>query len=96
MVCFTPYADSSLHPKLNGAAGTWAKATAQLLVLLVVTITPKENTMPGTIRVIVGLLAAMACVGGMDTATDSQLLVLVLVAGLALLTMYSGVKAMQQ
>jgi hypothetical protein len=52
--------------------------------------------MPGTIRVIVGLLATMACVGGMDTATDSQLLVLVLVAGLAVLTMYSGVRAMQQ
>jgi hypothetical protein len=52
--------------------------------------------MPGTIRVIVGLLAVMACVGGMDTATDSQLLVLVAVSALSLFTMYSGVKAMQQ
>jgi hypothetical protein len=52
--------------------------------------------MPGTIRVVVGLLVTMACVGGMDAATDSQLLVLVVVAGLAMFTMYSGVRAMQQ
>jgi hypothetical protein len=52
--------------------------------------------MPGTIRTIAGLLVTMACVGGMDTATDAQLWLLVAVAALAMFTMYSGVKAMQQ
>ena len=52
--------------------------------------------MPGTIRTIAGLLVTMACVGGMDTATDAQLLVLVAVAAMAMLVMYSGVRAMPQ
>jgi hypothetical protein len=52
--------------------------------------------MPGTIRVVAGLLVTMACVGGMDAATDAQLLVLVALAALAMFVMYSGVKAMQQ
>lgn len=51
--------------------------------------------MRGTIRVVVGMLVAFGCAGGMDTATDQQLLVLVPVAVLGLATMYSGVRAMR-
>jgi hypothetical protein len=52
--------------------------------------------MPGTIRVVVGLLVTMGSVGGMDTASDAQLLALVAISALGLLTMASGVRAMQQ
>jgi hypothetical protein len=51
--------------------------------------------MRGTIRVIVGLVVVMGAMGGMDSATDAQLIPLMLVAGLGLYSMYSGVKAMQ-
>lgn len=52
--------------------------------------------MPGTIRVVVGLLVTLGSAGGMDSATDAQLLALVVLSALGLLTLYSGVKAMQQ
>ena len=52
--------------------------------------------MRGTIRVIVGLVVVMGSVGGLDNATDAQLLPLLVVAGLGLFSMYSGVKAMKQ
>lgn len=51
--------------------------------------------MRGSIRVIVGLLLAMGAVGGMDHATDAQLLPLLAIAALGLFSMYSGTKAMQ-
>jgi hypothetical protein len=52
--------------------------------------------MPGTIRVVLGLVITMSAVGGIDRATDSQLWLLVAIAALGLYSMYSGVKAMQQ
>lgn len=52
--------------------------------------------MKGTIRCILGLIVVMGAAGGLDTATDAQLLscVGIAVAGLAL--MYSGVSAMNR
>jgi hypothetical protein len=52
--------------------------------------------MRGTLRTLVGLLVVFGCVGGMDTATDAQLLVLVPVALLAMAMMYSGVVDMNR
>jgi len=54
--------------------------------------------MRGTIRVLVGLVVVMGAVGGLDNTMDSQvgqLVSLVVIAGLGLFSMYSGVKAMQ-
>lgn len=50
--------------------------------------------MKGSIRAFVGFLIVFGAVGGMDNATDSQLLVETLVAVLGLCVMYSGVSAM--
>ena len=50
--------------------------------------------MRGSIRTFVGLIVLFGVAGGMDTATDAQLLPLVVIAGLALALMYSGVRAM--
>ena len=50
--------------------------------------------MRGSIRAFVGFLIVFGCVGGMDNATDSQLLVATLGAVLGLCVMYSGVSAM--
>ena len=50
--------------------------------------------MQGTIRVILGLIVLMGVAGGIDTASDAELFVLIAfaIAGGAL--MYSGTKAM--
>lgn len=52
--------------------------------------------MQGSIRAGIGFLIVFGAVGGMDTATDSQLLVESLVAVLGLCVMYSGVSAMNR
>lgn len=50
--------------------------------------------MRGSIRTFVGLFVLMGVAGGLDTATDAQLLPLVVIGALAGLLMYSGVRAM--
>lgn len=52
--------------------------------------------MKGSIRAILGFLVVFGAVGGMDNATDNQLLVELLIAVLGLATMYSGVSAMKE
>lgn len=52
--------------------------------------------MKGSIRLAVGFLMVFAAVGGMDNATDTQLFPLLILAGVGLAAMYSGVKAMKQ
>ena len=52
--------------------------------------------MRGSIRAILGLLVVFASVGGIDNATDSQLLILVPVALVGLALMASGVSAMKE
>ena len=52
--------------------------------------------MKGSIRAILGLLVVFGAVGGIDNATDSQLLVESLIAVLGLGIMYSGVSAMNR
>ena len=52
--------------------------------------------MPGTIRVMLGLLIAFAAVGGMDNSTDAQLAVLTVLALMGVAVMYSGVRAMRR
>lgn len=52
--------------------------------------------MRGFIRTVVGLIivaGCAGCVGGMDNATDAQLLPLIGIAIVGLLVMYSGVRA---
>lgn len=50
--------------------------------------------MRGSIRAIVGLLVVFGVAGAIDTATDSQLLTLLVFAALGLGIMASGVNAM--
>ena len=52
--------------------------------------------MKGSIRAIVGLIVAMGAAGGLDTATDSQLVGCLAVAAVGLAVMYSGVMAMKR
>lgn len=52
--------------------------------------------MKGSIRAIVGLLIVFGVAGGIDTASDSQLLALILVAAAGLGLMASGTKAMNR
>lgn len=52
--------------------------------------------MQGSIRTIVGLVITMGATGGMDNATDGQLLPLLAIAALGMFLMYSGVKAMKR
>ncbi len=52
--------------------------------------------MRGSIRAIVGLLVVFGAVGGIDNATNEQLLTLILVAAAGLGLMASGTAAMQQ
>lgn len=52
--------------------------------------------MKGSIRFIVGLLIVFGVAGGLDTATDSQLLILLLVAAFGLGIMASGVGAINK
>jgi hypothetical protein len=51
--------------------------------------------MKGSIRAIVGFILLFGAVGGLDTATDAQLYVVVLVACAGLAIMCSGVLAMK-
>lgn len=50
--------------------------------------------MRGSIRVFAGLLVTMAAVGGIDNATDGNLLACVAIAFLGLACMFSGTRAM--
>ena len=50
--------------------------------------------MRGSIRAIVGLLVVFGVAGGIDTATNEQLLALIVVAAAGLGLMASGVSAM--
>lgn len=50
--------------------------------------------MRGSIRVFAGLIVAAGVAGGLDTATDAQLLPLALIGAAAAFVMYSGVRAM--
>lgn len=50
--------------------------------------------MRGSIRAIVGLLVVFGVAGALDTASDSQLLTLIVVAAAGLGFMASGVSAM--
>lgn len=52
--------------------------------------------MRGSIRAIVGLLVVFGAAGGIDNATNEQLLTLILVAAAGLGLMASGTAAMQQ
>ena len=52
--------------------------------------------MRGTIRALVGFLVVFGVVGGLDTATDSQLLTLIVFGALGLGLMASGTAAMQR
>jgi hypothetical protein len=56
----------------------------------------RRSDMKGSIRLAVGFLMVFAAVGGMDNATDTQLFPLLILAGVGLAAMYSGVKAMKQ
>lgn len=51
--------------------------------------------MKGSIRAILGLIVVFGAVGGMDNATDGQLLALLPIAVAGLLVMYSGVRVMK-
>ena len=50
--------------------------------------------MRGSIRVFIGMFIVFGAVGGMDNATDGELLLGLSIAVLGLLSMYSGVRAM--
>ena len=52
--------------------------------------------MRGSIRVFAGLIVTMAAVGGIDTATDGNLLACVGIAVLGLAVMFSGTRAMNR
>lgn len=52
--------------------------------------------MKGSIRAIVGLLIVFGVAGGLDTATDSQLLTLIVLGALGLGIMASGTNAMKE
>ena len=52
--------------------------------------------MRGSIRAIMGLLVVFGVAGGIDTATDGQLLTLIVFAAAGLGLMASGVSAMNE
>ena len=52
--------------------------------------------MKGSIRVFLGLIITLGAAGGLDTATDNQLVLVTSVARLGCLLMYSGVSAMKE
>lgn len=52
--------------------------------------------MKGSIRFVVGLLVLFGVAGGIDNATDSQLLTLILVGAASLGVMASGTKEMNR
>jgi hypothetical protein len=51
--------------------------------------------MRGSGRILVGLLIVFGSVGGLDNAADSELMLLTGLAGLGMLLMVSGIKAMK-
>jgi hypothetical protein len=51
--------------------------------------------MKGTIRIILGMVILFGVAGGLDNATDAQLLPLVLLGAFGAFTMYSGTNAMK-
>jgi hypothetical protein len=55
----------------------------------------KEMNMKGSIRAGLGFLVVFAAVGGIDNATDGQLVTLLPIALVGLALMYSGVVAMK-
>ena len=60
---------------------------------------PREGTVERgyiMIRVIVGFFLVFGAVGGIDNATDAQLLPLVAIAALGLVSMYFGVQKVNQ
>jgi hypothetical protein len=52
--------------------------------------------MRGTIRTVLGFFIVFGCVGGIDNATDSELLLLAGITAIGMLLMLSGVKAMKE
>jgi hypothetical protein len=52
--------------------------------------------MRGSIRTFVGLIITLGAAGGLDNATDSQLMLVLFIAGVGLGLMYSGVRAMKE
>jgi hypothetical protein len=56
----------------------------------------KENIMRGSIRLIVGFLVVFGAVGGIDNASDSELMLLAGVASAGMLLMLSGLKASKE
>ena len=52
--------------------------------------------MRGSIRMFVGFMLVFGSVGGMDSSTDSELLMLAGIASAGMLLMLSGVKAMKE
>ena len=52
--------------------------------------------MRGSIRVVVGLLVVFGAVGGIDNATNGQLLTLIMIAAAGLGIMASGTAAMKE
>ncbi len=51
--------------------------------------------MKGSIRTFAGLVITVAAAGGIDTATDAQLIPCIAIAALGLALMASGVKALK-
>jgi len=52
--------------------------------------------MRGTLRTLIGFVIVFGCVGGIDNATDSELLLLAGIAAIGMMLMFSGVKAMKE
>ena len=52
--------------------------------------------MRGTIRALIGFLLVFGSAGGIDNATDSELLLLAGIAAMGMMLMFSGVKAMKE
>jgi len=52
--------------------------------------------MRGTLRTLVGFVIVFGAVGGIDNASDSELLLLAGIASVGMLLMFSGVKAMKE
>lgn len=50
--------------------------------------------MKGSIRFVLGIIVVMGVVGGLDNATDAQLIPLLIGAAVGIGIMYSGSKAM--
>jgi hypothetical protein len=51
--------------------------------------------MRGTIRSLLGLFVVFGAAGGLDNATDAQLVMLLPIVAVGLALMYSGVRAMK-